>query len=207
MLARLSPDAQGSRRKEFLTSSRRHSHPPVPKPVREPNHCNLEPFKPETPKITPYLVLAQARLTLQVVCLGLAHFRLPVRPPKSPSRPTRENPGRPCGGGLGGGSCQTPRWRRIVSTTCGWLMRAIKQMGLWQTGQRSGSTSKTRGIKWRAAGHPGQGGSPHQAGLGLAFRTAHSALRIQWVRFAARAGLDGKGFSGMIPASWPSRHA
>ena len=78
---------------------------PVPKPVREPNRCNLEPLKPETPKITLYLVLAQGRLTLQVVCLGLAHFRLPVRPPKSPSRPTRENPGRPCGGGLGGGSC------------------------------------------------------------------------------------------------------
>src|ERR1035437_3542022 len=44
------------------------------------------------PKTTLYLELAQGRLTLQVVCLGLAHFRLPVRPPKSPSRPTRENP-------------------------------------------------------------------------------------------------------------------
>jgi hypothetical protein len=65
---------------------------PSRKPVREPNRCNLEPFKPETPKIALYLVLAQGRLTLQVVCLGLAHFRLPVRPPKSPSRPTRENP-------------------------------------------------------------------------------------------------------------------
>jgi hypothetical protein len=31
----------------------------------------------------------------------MAHFRLPVRPPKSSSRPTRENPGRPCGSGLG----------------------------------------------------------------------------------------------------------
>jgi hypothetical protein len=34
-------------------------------------------------------VLAQGRLTLQVVGLGPAHFRLPVRPPKSPSRPAR----------------------------------------------------------------------------------------------------------------------
>ena len=68
---------------------------PVPKPIREPNRCNLEPFKPEMPKITLYLVLAQGRLTLQVVCLGLAHFQLPVRPPKSPSPPTGENPGRP----------------------------------------------------------------------------------------------------------------
>jgi hypothetical protein len=41
---------------------------PVPEhPVREPNRCNLEPFKLETPKIIPYLVLAQGRLTLQVV--------------------------------------------------------------------------------------------------------------------------------------------
>jgi hypothetical protein len=31
---------------------------PVPNLVREPNRCNLEPLKPETPKITPYLVLA-----------------------------------------------------------------------------------------------------------------------------------------------------
>ena len=35
---------------------------------------------------------------------------------KTPSRPARENPGRPCGGGLGGGSRQTPRWPRIVRT-------------------------------------------------------------------------------------------
>src|ERR1017187_8007258 len=68
-------------------------------------------FKPETPKIALYLVVAQGRLTLQVVWLGLAHFRLPIRPPKSPSRPTRENPARPCRGGLGGGSCQTRTWR------------------------------------------------------------------------------------------------
>jgi hypothetical protein len=80
------------------------------KPVREPNRCNLEPFKPETPRIALYLVVGQGRLTPQVVYLGLLHFRLPVRLPKSPSRPTRENPGRPWGG-LGGGSCQTPRWR------------------------------------------------------------------------------------------------
>ena len=53
---------------------------PVPKPVREPNRCNLEPFKPETPEIALYLVYTQGRLTLQVVCLGLAHFRLPLWP-------------------------------------------------------------------------------------------------------------------------------
>ena len=54
-----------------------------PKPLREPNRCNLEPLKPETPKTALYVVFAQGRLTLQVVCLGLAHFRLPVRPPKA----------------------------------------------------------------------------------------------------------------------------
>ncbi len=74
---------------------------PVPNPVLEPNRCNLEPLKPETPKTTLYLVLPQGRLTLQVVCFGLAHFQLPVGPPKCPSPPTGENPGRPCGG-LGG---------------------------------------------------------------------------------------------------------
>jgi hypothetical protein len=72
--------------------SRCHSHPrPEKKPVREPNRCNLEPLKPETAKITPYLVLARGRLTLQVVYRGLADFRLPARPPKSSSWPTREN--------------------------------------------------------------------------------------------------------------------
>ena len=55
---------------------------PVPNPVREPNRCNLEPFRPETPETTLYLVLAQGLLTLQVVCFGLAHFQLPVRPPE-----------------------------------------------------------------------------------------------------------------------------
>jgi hypothetical protein len=54
---------------------------PVPNPVREPNRCNLGPLKPETPKITLYLVLAHGRLTLQVVCFGLAHFQLAVWPP------------------------------------------------------------------------------------------------------------------------------
>jgi hypothetical protein len=137
---------------------------PVPKhhPVHEPNRCNLEALKPETPKTALYLVLAQGRLTLQVVCLGLAHFRLPVRPPISPSRPTGENPGRPCGGSLGGlpsprlrragGPCQTARWRRIVPTTCGLSTRAVARMGFWHTGQRRGSTYQTLGINWRAAG-------------------------------------------------------
>jgi hypothetical protein len=37
-------------------------------PVRkEPNRCNLEPLKAETPKIALYVVVAQGRLTLQVV--------------------------------------------------------------------------------------------------------------------------------------------
>jgi hypothetical protein len=125
---------------------------PCRKPVRDPSRCNLEPFKPETPGITPYLVLAQGRLTLPVVCLGPAHFRFPVRPPKFPSRPTRANPGRPCGGGLGGGPCQTPGWRRLVSTTCGSSMRAITQMVFWHTAQRSGSTCHTRRIRSPAGG-------------------------------------------------------
>jgi hypothetical protein len=46
------------------------------------------------PKIALYLVLPQGRLTLQVVWFGLAHFQLPVRPPKSPSALTGENPSR-----------------------------------------------------------------------------------------------------------------
>ena len=78
-----------------VSASDRFSAPfasPSRTPSGKPNRRNLEPFKPETPKITPYLVLAQGRLTLQVVCLGLAHFQLPVRPPKSPSPPTGENP-------------------------------------------------------------------------------------------------------------------
>ena len=57
---------------------------PAPKPVPEPNRCNLEPLKPETPKTALYLVLAQGRQTLQVVWRGLADFRLPARPSKSP---------------------------------------------------------------------------------------------------------------------------
>ena len=66
---------------------------PVPNPVREPNRCNPERLKPETPKTAPYLVLEQGRLTLQVVCLGLAHFQLPVRPPEIPFlADTREAP-------------------------------------------------------------------------------------------------------------------
>jgi hypothetical protein len=60
-------------------SSWRRSHP-HPETRREPNRCDLEPFKPETPKITLYLVLLRGRPTLQVVDLRLAHFRLPVRP-------------------------------------------------------------------------------------------------------------------------------
>jgi len=64
---------------------------PVPEPVSEPNRCNLEHLKPETPRITPYLVLARGRLILQVVYRGLTDFRLPGRSPKSPSWPTRVN--------------------------------------------------------------------------------------------------------------------
>jgi hypothetical protein len=91
-----------AQRQALLTSSRRRSHP-LQNSVREPNRCNLEPFKSETPKTALYVVLAQGRLTLQVVCFGPAHFQLPVRPPKSCSPPTDENPGRPWEG-LGGRS-------------------------------------------------------------------------------------------------------
>ena len=132
--------------------------------VREPNRCSLEPLKPEAPKIALYLVLAQGRLTLQVVCLGLVHFRLPVRPPKSPSRPTRENPGTPCGGSLGGGSCQTPRWRRIFSTTRGASMTAITRMG--GSGTRGGAAGPhatcAESGRGQGDGHPERGGLPHQ---------------------------------------------
>jgi len=55
---------------------------PSPRPVREPNRCNLEPFKPEIAKTALYPVVPQGRLTLQVMCLGLAHFQLPERPPR-----------------------------------------------------------------------------------------------------------------------------
>jgi hypothetical protein len=82
---------------------------PVPNPVREPNRCNPELIKPETPRTALYLVLTHGRLTPQVVCLGQAHFQLPVRPPEFPSRPTGENSGTPCVGSMGRESCQTPR--------------------------------------------------------------------------------------------------
>ena len=87
---------------------------PVPKTIREPNRCNLEPFKPEPPKIALYLVFPRARLTLQVVCPGPVDFRLPARPPKNPCRPTRDNPGRPGGGRLAGGWRQAPQ----VASAC-----------------------------------------------------------------------------------------
>jgi hypothetical protein len=79
---------------------------------------NLEPFKPETPKTALYLVRAEGRLTLQVVGLGLAHFRLPVRSQNPLPGRRRQNRGGPCGGALGGGSCQTPRWRRRKAAFC-----------------------------------------------------------------------------------------
>jgi hypothetical protein len=117
-------------KRALLTFSRRHAHPRA-EPVRERNRCNLEPVNPETRKITLYLVLAQGRLTLQVVCLGVAHFRLPIRPPKSPSRPTCENPASPCGGGLGGGSCQTRTWRFTPPVHQeDWITRARLASGL-----------------------------------------------------------------------------
>src|ERR1035437_727005 len=80
------------------------SQTPHPQPAAH-TPCNLEPFKPETPKIALYVALVQGRLTLQVVCLGLAHFQLPVLPPKPPSPPTGENPGRPWGGWAGDPPC------------------------------------------------------------------------------------------------------
>ena len=64
--------------------SQRHPHPRRIL-VCEPNRCNLEPFKPKTPEIALYSVLARGQLTLQVVCLGLADLQLPLRPPKCPA--------------------------------------------------------------------------------------------------------------------------
>ena len=52
-------------------------------------------------------------------------------------------PSTPCGGGLAGGSCQAPRWRRIFSTTRGSSMTARTRIGFWQTEQRNGSTCQT----------------------------------------------------------------
>ena len=144
----------------------------VPKPVRKPNRCNLEPFNPETPRIELYLVLARARVTLQVVCLGLAHFRLPVRPPKAPFRPTRENPGRPRVDVLGGGPCQMGRCRRIFSAARRSSMPATTRMGPKECGMRSAEC----GIGPRARpaesspgprdGHARRGGLPHLGDLG-----------------------------------------
>ena len=83
----------GAREIEYRTSTLLGAiRIPAPNPVREPNRCNLEPLNSETPRIIPYLVLAQRRLTLQAVYFRLAHFQLPLRLPKSPSPPTRENP-------------------------------------------------------------------------------------------------------------------
>src|SRR3974377_793447 len=65
---------------------------PVPKPVHDPNRCNPEPFKPETPKRAPYVVLARERLTLQVVYPSPAHFQLPEQPPEIPFRPIGRTP-------------------------------------------------------------------------------------------------------------------
>ena len=60
-------------------------------PVDKPHTCNLEPFKPETPKIALYVVLAQGRLTLQVVwrdmklqCLLLKYGQFISKPCVSP---------------------------------------------------------------------------------------------------------------------------
>jgi hypothetical protein len=55
---------------------------PGPKPVREPNRYILEAFRPESPGIPLYVGVAQGPLTLQVVCLGPVHFRLPAQHPK-----------------------------------------------------------------------------------------------------------------------------
>src|ERR1035437_9827323 len=65
---------------------------PFASPVRkEPNRCNLEPLKPETPKIALYVVVAQGRLTLQVVwrdmklqCLLLKYGQFISKPCVSP---------------------------------------------------------------------------------------------------------------------------
>jgi hypothetical protein len=58
-------------------------------------------------------------------------------------------PSQPCGAGLSGGSCQTLRWRRVLSTTRRSSMRAMTRIGSWKTGQRRGSTCQTRKMRSR----------------------------------------------------------
>ncbi len=96
---------------------------PVPKPVREANGCILEPFKPETQEKALYLVVAQGPMALQVVGRGLCHFPLPGLPPESTSRPTGENSGRQCGGGLGGVCCARPPFHRSSSSSAAAITR------------------------------------------------------------------------------------
>jgi hypothetical protein len=148
---------------------------PSRNPIREANRCNLEAFKPEMPKVALYLVLAQGRLTLQVVCLRLADFRFPVRPPKSPSRPTRENPrhragavrardrARHAGGGgerLHSSSClllpllpSPPRFRRPPLHLCG-LSKTTTRSALPVDLAAQGSL---RVASWRLRGQPADG--------------------------------------------------
>jgi hypothetical protein len=73
------------------------------------------------------------------VCLGLGHFRLPVRLPKSPSRSARENPGSRAGA--------VGRWivsNGKVAQDCLHYPRVVNEgitrMGSWHKGRRSGST-------------------------------------------------------------------
>jgi len=98
-------------------------------PVDKPHTCNLEPFKPETPRIALYVVVALRRLTLQVVCVGHAHFQLTARLPESPSRSTRENPGRPCGGGYVKRYCHSAKRLECVQLAAALGLSCIIESG------------------------------------------------------------------------------
>ena len=75
-------------------------------PSASPTVAFWSPFGRKRQETPLYVVVAQVWLTLQVVGLGLAHFQLPVRPPKSHSPPTREHASPRVGGARAGG--QTP---------------------------------------------------------------------------------------------------
>src|ERR1035438_9430916 len=108
---------------------------------------------------------------------------------------TREPPAGPCGGGLGGGSCQTPRWRRILSTTRGASMTAITPRGVLAHGaaQRVHMPNAQNQVAGRGMGIRG-GAVCHMRSI----YAGHSALRIP------RSAL-GKRSSSKVSAVAPQR--
>ncbi len=122
----------------------------------------------------------------------------------------------PGGGGLAGGSCQAPRWRRMFSTTRGSSITAMIRIGFSQTGQRSGSACQTRRIRsrhrldgsfsggreetpGRGDGHAGRGGLPDEINLRrseavrLVDEVAEGALQFQDFSGEGAGGFDGAG--------------